>query len=82
MGCNAAMVARGDLGGWCLVLRKDQTGSCPLNRAMNWVKLTLGDATVAVCKMAALPAPPAPTRVGVSGALRAIEPWIRERLWW
>lgn len=28
------------------------------------------------------PAPPAPTRVGVSGALRAIEPWIREQLWW
>lgn len=43
--------------GWVVLgAEKDQTASCPLNRAMNWVKLTLGDATVAVCKWQ--PAPP------------------------
>lgn len=40
------------------MLRKDRTGSSPLNRAMNWVKLTLGDATVAVCRIAGLHRPP------------------------
>lgn len=55
--CDVPWGARGPRqGGWCSALREDQTASCPLNRAMNWVKLTLGDATVAVCKMQ--PAPP------------------------
>lgn len=55
--------------GWVVLgAEKDQTASCPLNRAINWVKLTLGDATVAVCKMAACTAPRPAIRLG-SGCL-------------
>lgn len=70
-------------GGWCSVLGKDQTGSCPLNRAMNWVKLTLGYATVAVFELATLHRPPDSGR-GVWSApdYRALYPGATAQLQW